>query len=121
MILQHLKYPIKNGKYELAENYIAIMSILNKLDLAKREIQLLAFATAFDDIGSKRRREEFVSLYDSSLATVGNIFTKLTKMEPALLVKEGKKMYINPALKLDFEKSLTLVIVMEHGNDEQAT
>ena len=42
MILQKLKYPVKDN-LQLAEYYFGILSIANTLELAKREIQLMAF------------------------------------------------------------------------------
>jgi hypothetical protein len=117
MILQKLKYPV-NGELQLAEYYFGILSIVNSLELAKREIQLLAFTAVRGNIGSVTSKKEFVEQYDSSLATVGNIVSKLSKEEkgkrPPLLLKENKKVVINKGLALEFEKDLTLEITFGH-------
>jgi hypothetical protein len=119
MIIQKLKYR-PNDALQLAEYYFGIMSIVNNLELAKREIQLLAFTAVKGNIGTPLSKKEFVKEYDSSLATVGNIVSKLTKevinVRPALLVKEKKLVVINKALALEFEKSLKLEITFEHAS-----
>ncbi len=118
MILQKLKYDVK-GPLELAETYYTIMSTLNGFNLAKREIQLMAITAVNGNIGSDRNKEEFVKVYASSLATVGNIITRLRKTNPPLLVKEGKKVTVNPGLMLDFTKDFTMAITLEHKKDDK--
>lgn len=122
MILQKLKYVVENP-LQRAERYFAIISVLNNLELAKREIQLLAFTAVRGNIGSASSKGEFVQQYDSSLATVGNIITKLSKelegTNLRLLVKEGKKMVtVNRALLLDFNKGLVLQITLENAVEQ---
>ena len=111
MILQKLKYTIKDD-LQLAEKYFSIISILNDMSLAKREIQLLALTSVKGNIGNDRTKEEFVKVYGSSLATVGNIITKLTKKR--LLVRDGKTISINEGLKINFKDDVTLAITLEH-------
>lgn len=117
MILQKLKYVVT--PLQRAEKYFAIMSVLNNLDLAKREIQLLAFTAVRGNIGSGSSKGEYVEHYNSSLATVGNIISKLSKelegTNIKLLTKEGKKVTVNRALMLDFNKSLALQILLENA------
>ena len=118
MILQKLKYTI-SGPLELAEKYFAIISILNNLELAKREIQLLAFTSIRGSIGSETSKQEYVKQYNSSVATVSNIISKLSKTK--ILMKEQKRYVINKALMLDFNEAIVLGITFEHKKEENGS
>lgn len=111
MILQKIlindKHPLK-----IAEIYFAIMSVLNDLHLAKKEIQLMAFTTINGGIGSYAKRKEFVKKYDSSLATVGNIISKLNKNN--LLIKNKRIIVVNKALLQNFDKGIRMDIIIEN-------
>ena len=115
MILQKLKYGTP-GSLHLAESYFGIMSILNDLELAKREVELLAFTAVRGNIGSATSKKEFVEQYHSSLATVGNMVSKLTKR--GLLLKDKKLVYVHKALMLEFSKDLRMEITFEHVTSE---
>lgn len=119
MILQKLKYNVKDD-LQLAEIYFSLMSTLNGLDFAKREVQLLAFVSTHG-ISGDRDKEEFVKVFSSSLATVGNIISKLSKPKVGVLIKDGKKVSVHPALQLDFNKSLKLEITLENVKHKQTT
>ena len=112
MILQKLKYGVKSD-LDLAEKYYGIISIANKLSLTKREIQMMAFTAVRGNIGSATAKKEYVDTYNSSLATVGNMLSKLSKMH--LLIKEDdSKIVVNKAINLDFSEGITLAITFEN-------
>lgn len=114
-IIQKLKYSVKDP-LELAEQYYSMMNIFNKLELAQREVQLLAWTCVHKNIGIEKNKREFIEKYGSSSATVGNIISKLSKRK--LLDKQSnKKIFINKALDLDFTKSLVLQISLEHASE----
>jgi len=111
MIIQKLKYETRDALH-LAEYYFGVMSILNNLELANREVQLMAFTAVRGNVGSATSKKEFVEVYSSSLATVGNMISKLTKS--GLLEKNKKMVTVHKALVLDFESDLKLEIILEH-------
>lgn len=113
MILQKLKYPIESP-LQMAENYFSVISVLNNLKLARREIQLLAFTAVRGNIASETSKRDFVKQYGSSLATVGNIMSKLSKSK--LLVKKDRVISVNKALMLDFDEDIVLGITLEYVN-----
>lgn len=113
MILQKLKYPVETP-LEMAEKYFTVISVLNHLKLARREVQLLAFTAVRGNIASETSKRDYVEHYNSSLATVGNIMTKLGKIK--LLVKEDKIISVNKALMLDFDEDIVLGITLQHVN-----
>lgn len=119
MILQKLKYTVE-GPIQMAERYFSIMDTMNNWNLAQKEIQLLAYTSVKENIGLDSSKREFVEMYSSSLATVGNIISKLSKSvegeRPALLSKEAsKKVFINKMLKIDFTKDIMLEIKILHN------
>ena len=97
---------------DLAEKYFSIVSVLNNLDMAKREVQMLAFTAVKGNIGSNVLKKEFVERYDSSLATVGNIISKWAKK--GLFIKEKKMVYVNKGLLNDFKSNVQLDITLSH-------
>lgn len=112
MILQTIKIPIVSN-LNLAEKYFAIMSVLNNWNLAKREIQLMAFAAVNGGIGSFKRKKEFIKEYNSSIATIGNIISRLSKT-PLLNKDKRGSVVVNKALLSVFEEGLKMDITMEH-------
>lgn len=111
-IVQKLSSPVKDD-FEMAYKYFVIMSELNNLDLVKRDLQLLAYAASekkpISDI-----KEEFVEKFGTSIATVGNIISKLYKKR--VLVKNKRLVEIIPVLDLEFQKNIMLNITLIHGD-----
>jgi DNA-binding MarR family transcriptional regulator len=110
IIVQNLKSEI-HSDFEMAYKYFVIMSELNDLGLVKRDIQLLAYAASekkpISDI-----KEEFVEKFGTSIATVGNIISKLYKKR--VLVKNKRLVEIIPVLLLEFERDIFLKIHLKH-------
>lgn len=80
--------------------WYTLISVINNLRLAKREIQLLAFINYRGTISSLSSKEEFCKIFDSSNATISNMISRLTILK--LLIKEKGKTKVNPALRVDF-------------------
>lgn len=111
IIIQKLKRAVAS-EIELAEKYYAFLSSLNGLNLAPREIQLVAFAAIKGNISNNNVREEFIKTYDSSEATITNIICRLKKIK--VIVKEGGKNKVNPQIVVDFKKDIILQITLSH-------
>lgn len=101
VVVQKLKKEY-NGSLEVAIQYVTIISAFNSLHLTKREIQLLAFTALKGNISSGGKKDEFISIFGSSIATIGNIIHKLGKKK--LLQHIEGKTKIHPSLQLDFSK-----------------
>lgn len=105
VLVQKMKFSF--GTLDKAEKYYSLLSTLNNLKLAKREIQLLAFAAIKGNIGNEPNKKEFVILHGSSIDTIGNIISRLTKK--GILIKKTKKnVIVNPSIALDFKKNIVL-------------
>lgn len=100
---------------EKAVKYYSIMSVLNSIHLTPREIQLLAFMSLRGTISTKKAKAEFLQLFGSPKASIGNMIWKLTKK--GILVKsEDNGTVINPRLVLDFRNILVLNITLTNGS-----
>ena len=112
MIVQKLNNPVKDS-FSLAYKYFSILSTLNNLNLVKRDCQLLAYAASekkpISDI-----KEEFVEKFGTSLATIGNIISKLYALN--ILQKDKRVVTINPLLLIDFNNDLVMNIKFKHGD-----
>ena len=109
VVVQKINNP-GNSPYDIAYKYFSMISLLNDLGLVKRDLQLLAYSCSENkDISDIR--EEFAEKFKSSIATVGNIITKLYKR--GIVVKEGERkgaIRVVPVLNLNFEVDLVLNI-----------
>lgn len=92
--------------YTLAYKYYHIISILNDLDLVKRDLQLLAFS-ASEKRSVSDVKEEFIEKFKTSEATIGNIISKLYN-KGMLEKKANKYVGIVPVLYSDFDKNILL-------------
>lgn len=93
-----------------AYKYYAIISIINSLSFSERELQLLAFVAIKKHISYKEYKKEFCSQYNSSLPTVYNMISKLTRM--GVLVRENGKVKINSKILLPFQEDIILNITL---------
>jgi predicted transcriptional regulator len=111
-VTQIIRKEIKD-EMDKAQKYYTIISIVNSLSLSERELQLLAFVAVKKHISYKEYKQEFCSLYDSSLPTVHNMISKLTRM--GVLMRENKKVKINPKILLPFQEEIILHISLCNG------
>lgn len=93
-------------KIKAGITWFKFISAINDLNLAKRELELLAFINARGTISSSSAKEDFVKMFDSSVGTVTNMVSFLSKKK--LLVKEKSKTKIHPALRVDFDKDFVV-------------
>jgi DNA-binding MarR family transcriptional regulator len=100
----------------IAEKYYAFLSVLNNLELAPREIQLLAFTAVKGNITYGNVRIEFCEKYKTTIATIGNMVCKLRKMK--LLVKEKGMTKVNPQIVLNFSNNIVLQIKLNHVKEQ---
>lgn len=109
MVVQKIRkaYP----QMEKAMAYYKVISALNALYLSEREVQLLAFMAIRGSITNPAAREDFCKMFNTSPATINNLISKLKRLK--VLVKEGGKTKVNPAICPDFTTSVVLYIKME--------
>lgn len=96
--------------------YYSIINSVNNLSLTSREIELLAYTNKRGNIASATAKQEFTRLFDSSVATVNNMISKLHSKR--LLVKENKRIFVNPVISLDQSKDIMITITLKL-KDEQ--
>lgn len=102
----------------VAIKYYQILSALNNLKLAKREIELMAFTAIRGTISSSMAKNTFIDQFGSSKATIGNIIYKLSKI--GLLVKDGDgRVVVNPGILVDFNNNIVIQLKLEI--DEKTT
>jgi hypothetical protein len=107
-----------DNELNIGIRYYSIISELNNLNLTERETQLLAFTAQRGTISSLSAKSEFCRIFGSSLATINNMISKLTKV--GLLVKINRKTKVNPKITPDFSKGLVLQIIMFKKQDNES-
>lgn len=108
-----LKYDIEDS-YDMAYKYYSILSIMNELSLVKRDVQLLAYSVSEKKAVSEVK-EEFIEKFGTSMATVGNIISKLYKK--GILVKDKKVVSIVEVLNMKFENNFVLGMQLIHKDN----
>ena len=108
MIIQRLNKEL--GALDKAIVYYQIISVVNNLNLSKREIEVMAYTNKRGTISSATAKQQFISIFGSTVSTINNIITKLRKM--GLLVKINRKTVVNPKINLDFNKEVTIAITL---------
>lgn len=111
-IIQKFKI-VSDDILEVSQKYYAIVSAINDLGLTKREIQLVAFTAVRGNMSYANIREDFCKEYDTSNPTINNIISKLKKKH--VLVKDGDKVKVNPAICLDFKRDVYVNVALKNG------
>lgn len=112
MVVQKINKQIEDS-FDLAFKYYTILSTINDMGMVKRDIQLISYAISNSKHVSDIKTE-FVEKFGTSMATVGNIISKLYRLN--VLKKEKRVIKINPLLLFDFEGDLVLQIILKHGD-----
>lgn len=107
VIVQKMK-KVFNSDLQRAIKYYSLLCALNNLKLSPKQIELLSFIAVKGGIASPTARQEFVAMFDSSLASMENIKHKLVKK--GWLVEIDRKYKVNPKIGLDFSKDIVLQI-----------
>lgn len=110
IVVQKLSKEVED-RYSLAYKYYGILSIINDMNLVKRDIQLLSYSILMDAPVSEIK-EKFVEEFNSSMPTVGNIISKLYKLH--VLQKNKRVITINPVLLINFESNLIMNLIFKH-------
>ena len=110
MIVQKIVKEIPDA-YTLAFKYFSILSVVNDMNMVKRDVQLLSYAISENALISDIK-EDFVEKFNSSMPTVGNIISKLYKLK--VLEKKKREVSINKAHLLDFNNDLMLALKFLH-------
>lgn len=115
VIIQTIKKKY-NTKIEAGIAYYTFITAVNRIKLAPRLIQLLAFINHRGTISSSSARKDFCEMFGSSEATISNMVSELFPLK--LLVKEKLKTKINPALRMDFDKQVIIKMFIETVKQE---
>lgn len=110
--LQKIKAYGEN-KYATAEKYFAVISALNSLKLTEREVQLVAFTAINGTISYAPMREDFCKRHNTTNPTINNMISRLKKI--GILVKSDGKIKVHPSMRINFDRVLTLNIILENG------
>lgn len=97
-----------SSAFELAYKYFSVVTALNSIKLKPREMELLVFTSIKGTISTGGAKHEFITMYGSSMGTIGNIIHVLSKHK--LIVKKDKKYIINPVLNISFEDGILLTL-----------
>lgn len=90
--------------------YYSLISELNNLKLTERELQLMAFTANRGTISSLSAKQEFSRRFNSSIPTINNMISKLSRM--GLLVKINRKTRVNPKISIDFSSGVVMQIIL---------
>ncbi len=113
-IVQNIQASVKSD-FDMAFKYFTIISIINNLHLVKRDLQLLAFSAA-EKQSVNLCKKDFCKKFGTSMATVGNIISKLYKCK--VLIKDKKTVEINPLLLQNFENNFEIKLNLKHNGDK---
>lgn len=112
MVVQKIQNSV-GGPFDLAYKYFSIISALNNLNLVKRDLQLLAYSLE-RNLPINEIKDDFVEGFNTSLPTVGNIISKLYKLN--VLQKDKRIVFINPVFLKDFNEDMLIAITFKHGD-----
>ena len=100
------------SRFFMAYKYYGVISVINGIDLTNKELQLIAYIGINGNISSIRNKENFCKEFNSSIATVNNMISRLKKY--SMLIKKDGRVVIHPAISLDFNKEIILNISLNN-------
>ncbi len=98
--------------HNMAVKYYTIIFALNNINLAKKDVELMAFIANKGYINDRASKEEFSKKYKSAYNTVVQTTTKLKKM--GLLSKRGGQLKVAPVFDLNFTAPIFLNIILSN-------
>jgi hypothetical protein len=107
VIVQKLSKKIPTD-IEKAIKYYSILNVVDNLNLTLKQVELLAFTSVRGTITSPSARQEFITMFDSTLPSLENIKNKLKRR--GWLVEVDRKYRVNPKVNLDFSRDIVLQI-----------
>jgi predicted transcriptional regulator len=96
---------------EAAIAYFSILSVVNKLELSPRELQLLAFTSLKGGKVTVGVRETFCEEFKTSKATINNLLSQLKRT--GLFIKRKNMFLVNPSLVTDFTQPLIVQVKLD--------
>jgi len=87
---------------ELAKTYYTFITEINKIQITRKELDLLCYCAVNGTISTPPVRDAFVKEYNTPKGSVYNMVSKLQKLK--LMVKINGKIRVNPHIQLDFTK-----------------
>ena len=112
MIVQKIRRE-ELSTFDVAYKYYATIFTINGISLTEKEMQLVAFIGTHGSISYKHVKEEFCTQFNTSIATINNMVSKLKNLQ--VLIKEDGKIKLPQAISLDFNKGIMLNIVLSNG------
>lgn len=100
--LQEINLEYKT-RIEIAIKYFSIVLTLSDIHLPPRDLELLAFIAVRGTISSPSAKEEFIKQFDSTLGTIANMTSRLSKKK--LIIKQSNKYRLNPYFKVNLTNS----------------
>lgn len=104
---------------DLASRYFRLLMILGGekgIHLPPREIDLLAYTAVKGTISTKPAKDEFVSLYKSSTATLNNLISSLT--EKKMLYKDKNMIRVHPSIRPRFQENKSISMLINLSIDD---
>jgi len=100
--------------------YYSLICVINNILISEREIQLLAYTSVRGTISSISAKEEFSTMFGSSVASVNNMISKLKGIG---LIKKIQNKYRVPSSILPRfnEQDMVLSITIKKNNVQTAT
>lgn len=102
-----------SDRYEVANRYYNMLSVLNDFKLTEREIQLVAFSAIRGSLSYANVRQDFCERYDTSGATINNMISRLKRLH--IFIKENGKVKVNPGIVINFDNEIVLHIFLGYG------
>lgn len=102
--------------FEVARKYYAVISALNDLGLTEKELLLVSYSAVHGSVGNQEVRDAFCSEHGSTPATVNNMVSRLRKR--GVMVKRNGKVWVAPAIALDFSRNVKMEVSLVHGDVE---
>lgn len=97
---------------ELAVKWYSIISILNNFKWSPLQVKLMAFTAVKGDISSGGRKEAFCTFASSVKTSVANTISDM--YQAGFLVKNKRRITVNPQLLLNFEGDICAKLILEH-------
>jgi len=103
---------IEDDPFSRAVKYYSILSILNNLELTEMDINLLSFIAVRGTISSGGAKKIFTERFNSSISSIGNYISKLSKR--GFQVKnQANKIIVHPGMVLNFNYPIILQITID--------
>lgn len=94
---------------EMGIKYYTLLSAVNDLGLTARETEILSYTSYRGSIDALQVKKDFCKRFGSTLATVGNLMTKLKKLK-YLVRDEERKIVVNKDIDFNFESDFVIKI-----------